>query len=301
MIVYDLYQGNRGPRESFFFFFFFLLLLVHFIFLPSKKSLQMWSMKNKVAVVTGASGALGRAVAEHLLQRHGAQVGMVSHSQPPPEIPCSSRVSLSPQTVGFQCDITDPKACQDLFRNVRSAFNNKPVSLIVNCAGVTLSKVFLRCSTEDYDKILNLNLRGALNITQAGLRSGGLLQLQSCYSEEEKHEAGGSVVLVGSVVGTRGNEGQVLYSAAKSALSGAVKSLAKEYGQKQVRFNVVAPGLIFRTPMYESLSLGQREAFLKQSTLGRCGTADEVADTIIAVGMSSFLSGQTIEVSGGDK
>lgn len=250
-------------------------------------------MKNKVAVVTGASGALGRAVAERLALRHGALVGVVSHSQPPPKI------SSSFQTAGFQCDITDSKSCQDLFRNVRSVFHEKPVSLVVNCAGITLSKVFLRCSPEDYDRVLNLNLRGALNIVQAALRHGGLLQLQTSAPDFEKHEVGGSVVLVGSVVGTRGNEGQVLYSAAKSALSGVAKSLAKEYGQKQLRFNVVAPGLLAGTPMCDSLSPAQREAFVKQCTLKRLGTVDEVADTIIAVGMSSFLSGQTIEVDGG--
>lgn len=256
-------------------------------------------MKNKVAVVTGASGALGRAVAERLVQHHGALVGVVGHSRPPPEISCPASISSSPLSVAFQCDITDTKACQALFKNVRAAFQNKPVSLVVNCAGLTLSKVFLRCSSEDYDRVLNLNLCGALNITQAALRSGGLLQLHSCSSEGETHEVGGSVVLVGSVVGTRGNEGQVLYSAAKSALSGAVQSLAKEYGQKQVRFNVVAPGLIAGTPMYEALPVAQREAFAKQCTLGRYATVGEVADTIIGVGMSSFLSGQTIEVNGG--
>lgn len=258
-------------------------------------------MKNKVAVVTGASGALGRAVAERLALRHGALVGVVSHSQPPPKISSSSEISSSFQTAGFQCDITDSKACQDLFRNVRLAFHEKPVSLVVNCAGITLSKIFLRCSSEDYDRVLNLNLRGALNVVQAALRHGGLLQLQTGAPNFEKHEVGGSVVLVGSVVGTRGNEGQVLYSASKSALSGVVKSLAKEYGEKQIRFNVVAPGLLEGTPMSDSLSPAQREAFVKQCTLERLGTVDEVADTIIAVGMSRFLSGQTIELAGGIK
>lgn len=286
----------------------------------------MWSIKGKVAVVTGASGALGRAVAAQLAYQHGAIVGLVSYRHDiapltppsPPSLPsaCSTCPSLpqpsaetnnnnnnNEESVAvpalhlphksrcFTADITGYHACQTLFQHVHDTLG--PVSLVVNCAGVTLSKVFLRCSEEDYNRVMDLNLRGAVYLTQAALRYGGL------RSPSVMESGGGGVVLVGSVAGTRGNEGQVLYSASKAALSGVVQSLAKEYGSKKLRFNVVAPGLIAETPMAQALSEAQREAWGRQTTLGRCATVEEVAQVVVNVGLSSFISGQTIEVNGG--
>lgn len=251
---------------------------------------QMHSMRGKVAVVTGASGALGRAVAERLVRGHGASVALISHSRP---VPLENFVpqASTPPPVAFQCDVTNAALCQELFRKISRKLG--PTALVVHCSGVTLSKVFLRCSEIDYDSVMNVNLRGALNVSQAALRYGGLM------SKEVEASGGGSVVLLGSVVGTRGNEGQVLYSASKAALSGAVMSLAKEYGSKKVRFNVVAPGLIEGTEMCTKLSDAQRDGFVRMSALQRCAKVEEVADAVLAVGLSTFINGTTVEVTGG--
>eukprot|EP00796_Vickermania_ingenoplastis_P010291 gene10291-7193_t len=259
----------------------------------------MWSVKGKVAVVTGASGVLGKAIGERLALQHGAVVALVSHSRPIEALPCSgnltsdkkstgSRTTLSEvKSAAFQCDIRSREACGSLFQRIASSLG--PTALLINCAGATQSKIFLRTSEEDYDQVMDLNLRGALNVIQAAMRYGGL------RSPSIEGSGGGSVVLLGSVAGTRGNEGQVLYCAAKAALSGAVQSLAREYGSKQLRFNVVAPGLIQGTPMWAGLNEAQRSAWVRQSTLGRCATVEEVAEAVIAIALSSFISGKTIE------
>lgn len=283
---------------------------------------MMWTVRGKVAVVTGASGAIGHAVACQLAaEPHGARVVLVSHSRPPPpllrpphsttnkKMMTSSSGNATPSAEAqedgeggavpltaagsYQCDITKTKECQQLFQHVAASLG--PVGLVVNCAGLTQSKIFLRCSDEDYDRVMNLNLRGALNVTQAALRYGGM------RSPAIEKSGGGSVVLAGSVVGTQGNAGQVLYSASKAALSGAVRSLAKEYSSKNLRFNVVAPGLVQDTDMCRELTEAQHKSWIAQCALGRFATVEEVASCIVAVGLSSFMNGKTVEVDGGLK
>lgn len=122
------------------------------------------------------------------------------------------------------------------------------VSLFIHAAGCNTNKLLVRCTDEDYDTVMNTNVRGAVNMTRAVLRYGGMLLPLPPASDDgvrgPRRDSGKSVLYIGSVVGSMGNTGQVLYAASKAALSGMTRSLAQEYSGKDIRFNVVAPGLI---------------------------------------------------------
>nr|AGU68124.1 3-oxoacyl-acyl-carrier-protein reductase [Strigomonas oncopelti] len=237
-----------------------------------------WCVSGKVGVVTGASCALGREITRRLAASHHMKLACVSRRDFAADLPEGCR--------GFKADIQSAKDCDQLLRLVRKEMG--AVSVVVNCAGVTQNKIHAMSSDADYDFVMNTNVRGAFNVTRAALRHGGLLQAGE-----------GSVVHIGSTVGLTGNKGQVLYAASKAALSAASKSWAKEYGAKNIRFNVVAPGLIDGGGMGETLSDAQREAWRQSCPLGRLATVDDVAEMVVAALLSSYLNGQTIVLDGG--
>ncbi|EKG05423.1 3-oxoacyl-ACP reductase, putative [Trypanosoma cruzi] len=237
-----------------------------------------WCLEGRVGVVTGASSAIGRQVAARLYNEHRMRLACVSRRDLTALVP--------PECTCLKADLLSSSDAEAVMKSVQRALG--PVSLLVNCAGVTLNKIHLRCTDDDYDAIMNVNLRGALSITRAALRHGGMLR-----------EGDGCVLHVGSVVGSLGNEGQVIYSASKAALSGAVKSWAREYGLKNLRFNVIAPGLIDGEGMGLTLSEEQREWWRTRCPMGRLATVEDVTDAIIGVSLCRFISGQTIHVDGG--
>ncbi|ORC83405.1 putative 3-oxoacyl-ACP reductase [Trypanosoma theileri] len=237
-----------------------------------------WNLEGRVGVVTGASSAIGRVVAARLLTQHRMQ------------LVCVSRRDLTglvaPECSCLKADLTVSSECDALMKSVRTSHG--PVSLLVNCAGVTLSKMHVHCTDDDYDAVMNVNVRGALQITRSALRHGGMLKTGD-----------GCVIHIGSVVGSVGNEGQVVYAASKAALGGAVKSWAREYGSKGLRFNVIAPGLVDGPGMGAALTEAQREAWRKRSSMGRLATAEDIADAVIGISGCCFINGQTICVDGG--
>lgn len=239
---------------------------------------MVWNVEGKVGVVTGASCALGREITRRLAAQHRMKVACVSR--------CAFATPLPLSCTAFTADITRSDDCDALLRAIKADLGN--VSLLINCAGVTLSKMHVRCTDTDYDTIMNTNLRGALQVTRAALRHGGLLQTMD-----------GSVVHVGSVAGVVGNEGQVLYSASKAALTGATKSWAKEYGPRNLRFNVIAPSLMEGEGMVNTLSAEQQQRWRDACPLKRLATVEDVADMVLAVALCPYVNGQTIAVDGG--
>nr|AGU68211.1 3-oxoacyl-acyl-carrier-protein reductase [Strigomonas galati] len=237
-----------------------------------------WSVSGKVGVITGASCGLGHAITKRLGAQHQMKLACVSRRELTIDLPEGCR--------GFKADIQSSAECDQLLKLVRKEMGG--VAVLVNCAGVTQNKIHAMSSDADYDLVMNTNVRGAFNVTRAALRHGGLLQAGE-----------GSVVHIGSTVGLTGNKGQVLYAASKAALSAASKSWAKEYGAKNIRFNVVAPGLMEGGGMGETLSEAQREEWRRNCPLGRLATVDDVADMVVAVLLSSYVNGQTIAVDGG--
>ncbi|KAG5475742.1 hypothetical protein LSCM4_04327 [Leishmania orientalis] len=239
---------------------------------------MVWNVRGKVGVITGASCALGRAIVERLAIEHQMRLACVSRKP--------FAALLPDGCAAFVADVSRSDDCNSLMKSVQRELG--AVSLLINCAGVTLSKVHMMCTDDDYATVMDTNLKGALQVTRAALRHGGLLKLQD-----------GAVLHIGSVAGVVGNEGQVLYSASKAALSGAVKSWALEYGPRNIRFNVVAPGLIDGEGMAMSLSETQKQRWCDSCPLKRLATVSEVADITVAVTLCPYMNGQTIAVDGG--
>ncbi|GET89900.1 3-oxoacyl-(acyl-carrier protein) reductase-like protein [Leishmania tarentolae] len=239
---------------------------------------MVWYVRGKVGVITGASCALGRELMERLAGQHQMKLACVSRKPFATPLP----VGCAP----FVADVRRADDCDALMKSVQSELG--AVSLLINCAGVTLSKMHVMCTDNDYGAVMDTNLRGALQVTRAALRHGGLLKLQD-----------GSVLHIGSVAGVTGNEGQVLYSASKAALSGAVKSWALEYGPRNIRFNVVAPGLIDGEGMATALTEEQKQRWRESCPLKRLATASEVADIVVAVALCPYMNGQVVAVDGG--
>ncbi|AIN99626.1 3-oxoacyl-ACP reductase, putative [Leishmania panamensis] len=239
---------------------------------------MVWSVCGKVGVLTGASCALGHEIMERLASQHRMKLACVSRRPFAAPLPAGC--------AAFVADVSRGDDCDALMKAVQCELG--AMSLLINCAGVTLSKLHLTCTDKDYAAVMDTNLRGALQVTRAALRHGGLLKLQD-----------GAVLHIGSLAGLVGNEGQVLYSASKAALSGAVKSWALEYGPRNIRFNVVAPGLIDGEGMATSLNEAQKQRWRDNCPLKRLATASEVADMAVAVALCPYMNGQTIAVDGG--
>lgn len=242
-------------------------------------------LENQVAIVTGAGRGIGRAIALELA-RAGAKVAVnYSRSQEAAEAVVSQICALGGEAAAIQADIADPTDVDRLVATTTERFGR--VNILVNNAGVTRDKLILRMSVEDWDAVLNTNLRGAFLCSKAVAP----LMLK---------QKSGVIVNVGSVIGKVGAAGQVNYSASKAGLIGLTKSLAKELGSRNVRVNAVAPGFI-DTEMTEALKPEQRDAALKQIPLGRLGTAEDVAHVVafLCSEEAAYIQGEVISIDGG--
>lgn len=236
-----------------------------------------WNVKGRVGVIAGASCAVGRELSRRLAVDHQMQLACISRKD---------MCDLPANCTAFKADVRSSNGCDALMKEVQS--NLGPISLLINCAGITLSKMHVRCTDADYDDVMDTNVRGALHLTRAALRHGGLLKTQD-----------GCVLHIGSVAGLIGNDGQVLYSASKAALAGATKSWSREYGPRNIRFNVVAPGLIDGEGMKSTLNDSQVQRWREACPLKRLASVNEVVDVVMAVSLCTFINGQVIAVDGG--
>ena len=265
-------------------------------------------------VISGISSALGMAVrrrAENL----GFAVAGISRSAPPtqhqrnPHLPHTpNRVSdSSVPTFHYEGDICSFASCEDAVGRIVA--DHGPIYGVVACAGMTSSKLLISTPQAELEEILKVNVVGNLNLIKSCLKRGQMMRRSSLASQlpcgDSGHTsssvvaAGGSVVCVGSSVGLDGNAGQVGYAASKAALDGAIKSLCKEYGRYNVRFNAIHPGLIAGTGMSSKLSEAQVRAFTDRCCLGRAATVDEVADGCCFLLTNSYVNGASLEFHGG--
>ncbi|EPY37790.1 3-oxoacyl-[acyl-carrier protein] reductase [Angomonas deanei] len=236
-----------------------------------------WALAGRVGVVTGSSSALGKAITHRLAQQHSMKVACVSRQ---------SLSDLPPNCFPFQADLTQADQCDTLCKTVKAQLGT--ISVLVNCAGVTQNKLHVRSTTEDYDFIFDTNVKGGLNITKSVLRHGGLLPAGdgvSCRS-----------ALSLACMGTADRCCTVPPRRRSPPLSAPGQ---KEYGSKNIRFNVVAPGLIDGEGMGQTLTAAQREKWQAECPLGRLATVEDVADVVVSLLQCSFVSGQTISVDGG--
>lgn len=235
---------------------------------------------DQVVLVTGASRGIGQATAAWLKALGGDVFGTATSQGG------ADRISQDlGDGRGLVLDVTEADAIQDTIRTINE--RTGAVTVLVNNAAITRDQLLMRLKDEDWDAVMNTNLRGLMQVTRACLR--GMLKARS-----------GRVVNVSSVVGYSGNPGQSNYAAAKAGVAGFTRSLAHEVGSRGITANVVAPGFI-DTDMTRELDEGQRQRLTDGIPLGRLGTVEDVAAVIgFLVGPAgSYLTGQTLHVNGG--
>jgi 3-oxoacyl-[acyl-carrier protein] reductase len=241
----------------------------------------MPELEGTVAIVTGASRGIGRAIAVSLADA-GARVACVARDL---DRARAAAGGIGNGAHGFACDVSDPEACSGLVEAVEAELG--PVGILVNNAGVTRDNILVRLREDDWDAVLDTNLGGAFHMTRAVAR--GMMKRRS-----------GRIVNIASVVGLTGNRGQANYAASKAGLVGFSKSVAQELGSRNVLVNVVAPGFI-ETDMTAELGAEARDALSERIPLGRIGAPADVAAAVrFLVGPgAAYITGQVLVVDGG--
>ncbi|ACA59176.1 3-oxoacyl-[acyl-carrier-protein] reductase [Candidatus Desulforudis audaxviator] len=242
-------------------------------------------LDGRTALVTGASRGIGRAVALALAAA-GADL-IVNYAS---NIRAAEQVAAEAQRFGsrvllFQADVSRPQEAADLVQAGLDKFGR--LDILVNNAGITRDNLLLRMTDQDWDEVINVNLKGVFNTTRAALRP----------MIRARH---GRIIIISSVIGLRGNAGQANYAAAKAGLIGFTKSVAREVGSRSITANAVAPGFI-QTEMTDKLGPAVRERMLSEIPLGRLGTPEDVAAlvTFLASDAAGYITGQVIAVDGG--
>ncbi len=244
----------------------------------------MPDLENKVAIVTGASRGIGKAIATRLAEA-GAKVYCISRSLEAVSAVADLLTGNGWSAFAKACDVSDFDQVQSVFKDIASEAGS--IDILVNNAGVTRDTLLLRMSEDDWDFVLNINLKGAFNGLKAVVRS----MMKNRY---------GRIINISSVVGLTGNAGQINYATSKSGLLGLTKSAAKELASRNITVNCIAPGYI-ESDMTDSLSPEVKENLIKQIPLGRIGTGDDVAALVrfLTSDDAGYITGQTFAVDGG--
>ena len=242
----------------------------------------MFDLSGKTALVTGASGGIGRAIAQGL-HAQGAHVVLSGTRQEALDAlagELGQRVSVAP------CDLSDGKAVDALYGQAEAAAGGQ-VDILVSNAGLTRDGLVLRMKDEDWDVVLRVNLEAYFRLTRAGLR--GMMKRRW-----------GRIIGITSVVGVTGNAGQTNYAASKAGMIGFSKALAQESASRNVTVNCVAPGFI-ASPMTDVLNEQQRELIQSRIPAGRLGQGEEIAAACVYLASeeASYVTGQTLHVNGG--
>ena len=239
----------------------------------------MFDLTGKTALVTGASGGLGRAIARAFMA--GAIVGLSGTRQ---EALDALAAELETNVHVLPCDLAHKAETEEPFPRRKRRWG---VDILVNNAGVTRDKLFMRMKDEEWDTVLSVNLTAAFRLSRACLK--GMFR--------KRH---GRIIGISSVVGVTGNAGQGNYAAAKAGMIGMYKNLAAEVASRNVTVNCVAPGFI-ESPMTDALNEKQKEAILATVPMGRLGTGAEVAAAVVylASPQAAYVTGQTLHVNGG--
>jgi 3-oxoacyl-[acyl-carrier protein] reductase len=241
-------------------------------------------LKGQIALVTGASRGIGQAIALEL-GRQGAQVFGTATSGDGAEKISAVLKDKGVTGKGMALDVNSAESIAAVLSEIEKS-SGAP-TILVNNAGITRDNLLLRMSEEEWDAIMNTNLKSVYRMSKACLRA-------------MTKARGGRIISISSVVGAIGNAGQVNYAAAKAGLVGFTKALAREVGSRNITVNAVAPGFI-DTDMTRALPEAQREALLKQIPLGRLGQAEEVAAAVafLASPQAGYITGTTLHVNGG--
>ena len=241
--------------------------------------------ENKVALITGAARGIGKEVAKKFAKNgYNVVINYVS-SKTDTEKLKKEFEDLGVKVLLVKADVSNQEEAEDLVNQTINTFGK--IDVLVNNAGITKDNLLMRMSEEDFEKVININLKGTFLVTKYAIK---YMMKKRC----------GSIVNLASVVGVAGNAGQCNYAASKAGIIGFTKSIAKELASRNIRANAVAPGFI-KTDMTEVLSDSVKENINSQIPLKRMGTAEEVANLVyfLSSDQSSYITGQVINVDGG--
>ena len=245
-------------------------------------------LQGKVAIVTGAARGIGAAIALKLAEQ-GAHIAFTDVSDGSAEKAAALEAEIKKLGVnakGSQTNAADFTACETFVTNVLADFGT--IDVCVNNAGISKDNLLLRMTAEQWDDVMDTNLKSVFNMTKQVIRP--MMKAKS-----------GSIINMSSIIGIRGNAGQSSYAASKAGIIGFTKSIALELGSRNIRCNAIAPGFI-ETDMTHYLNEGDAgKAFLEKIPLGRFGKAEEIANTtlFLASELSSYVTGQVISACGG--
>ncbi|RTR32046.1 3-oxoacyl-ACP reductase FabG [Shewanella atlantica] len=238
-------------------------------------------LTGKVALVTGASRGIGRAVAETLVAAGATVVGTATSERGAAAI----QEYLGDKGLGLVLNVTDSQSVTDLFAQIKEKSGD--VSILVNNAGITRDNLLMRMKEDEWSDIIDTNLTSLFRTSKAVMRP-------------MMKKRNGRIINIGSVVGSMGNPGQTNYCAAKAGLIGFTKSLAREVASRQITVNAIAPGFI-QTDMTDELTEEQQQGIMSQVPMERLGQAQEIANAVVFLASDSaaYITGETLHVNGG--
>jgi 3-oxoacyl-[acyl-carrier protein] reductase len=242
-------------------------------------------LEGKTAIITGASRGIGRGIAE-VFAKHGANVAFTySSSAEAAKILEDELTALGVKAKGYQSNAADFNEAQNLVEQVLETFGT--IDILINNAGITKDNLLLRISEDDFDTVINVNLKSVFNMTKAVQKT--MLKNRA-----------GSIINMSSVVGVKGNAGQTNYAASKAGVIGFTKSVALELGSRNIRCNAIAPGFI-ETEMTAKLNEDVVQGWRESIPLRRGGTPEDVANACVflASDLSAYVTGQVMNVDGG--
>ena len=243
------------------------------------------SVKNKTVVITGGNSGIGRELALAFgMKKANVVVNYIVNEEAATET-VSHIENLGGKAIKVFGDVTKLSDCENIIKQATKEFSK--VDILINNSGITRDNLIMRMKEEDFDSVIDVNLKGTWNMCKSVTRH--MMKNRS-----------GSIINISSVVGIMGNAGQTNYVASKAGIIGLTKSLAKELGSRGITVNAVAPGFI-ETKMTEVLPEDVKENYMKQIPLGKFGSPEDIANACIflASGKASYITGQVLSVNGG--
>ena len=243
-------------------------------------------MDKKVALITGGSRGIGKKIAEKFARNgYNIVINYVSEKTDVNKLESDLSQNGKVEVLCIKCDVTDFNSCQEMVKEAVDKFGK--IDVLINNAGITKDNLLMRMKEEDFDKVINVNLKGTFNMTKNVIS----------YMMKKRS---GRIVNISSVVGVSGNSGQANYAASKAGIIGFTKSVAKELASRNILANAVAPGFI-ETDMTDVLSESVKESIYSQIPLKKMGKPEEVANAVYFLGSdeNTYITGQTLNIDGG--